>query len=356
MAYLDWLDQLPQLSDFYLTVRAQAVAAIDQGKLWHPYFFPRQDSRSVRIADIFTLNNFRPTADRREWNARGREIPLLTPNLREVEIVPVESKFRIDEYEIQRLTEGSFGNAAIIQSVIAPAIPERTDRLVQANLRRIEVDAMAAWSGGSVTVRNPAGAGTDKVVSLGYDSARYVTPTPWTGTATTGTAWPQFIAETYNARNLIGEVSGAVMRLSTFQAIQSSAPLAAATGQVSPIGITTLEARMADQFGVEFAIHIIEDHVDIFTDGGTDTSAIKTWPSHKVAWIPADGIIGNTFYAPVARAYNLANVDTDEQIDRNGMTVVRDIANGGRDLTVECQVNAFALPNEQAVYVVDAGI
>lgn len=353
--YFDWLDQQPLLSDFALTVRAQAVAAIDQGKLYHPFFFPSIDASSVRLADVFTLNNFRPVADRREWNARGRQVPLLIPNLREIEIIPVESYFRIDEYEMQRISEGAVGNAAIIQSIIAPKIPERTDKLVMANLRRIEVDAMNAWALGTIVVRNPQGSGADKTVSLAFDAARYTTPTAWTGT-TAGTAWAQMLVETYNARNLIGEVSGAVMRLATFQAIQQSAPLASATGQISPLGQKELEARMADQFGVDFKFVIIEDTVEIYNDGGSEYTKTKVWPATRVAFIPAGNVIGNTFNAPVVRGYQFTQVDTDRQVSLNGMTVVKEVSNAGRDLTVECQINALSVPNEQSLYVVNAGI
>jgi hypothetical protein len=350
-----WLDSELALTNAALTVRAQARSAIDMGKMYHPLLFPRVDARSVKLSDITTLD-LRPAADRREWNARGRHIPLVTPPLKDVEMLPIESYFKIEEYEMQRLLEGTIGNEAIFRQIVGPQIPVRTDGLVMANLRRIEIDAMKAWATGSVTVRNPQGSAADKVIDLQFSGDRYVSPTPWTATPVTGTAWTQFLEESYNAQTFIGSLRGAVMRLSTFRAMQVTAPAASASGQALPLSKAELQNRLSAEFGGPFAIIVVEDTHEVFSDGGSTRVQTKVWPDNIVAFIPASGIIGNTFYAPVARAYQLAAANPAAQIDVNGMTVIKEVGNGGRDLTVECQVNALALPNEQALYVVDAGV
>lgn len=349
----NWINSEALLTNAALTVRAQAQAANDLGLINSPIFFPRANADSVKLSAITTLDA-RPVADRREWNAPGRQIPLRVPAFRDVEMLPVESFFDIKEQELQRLMEGAAGNEAVFRSIVAPRIPERTDALVSANMRRLDVDAFRAWALGTVTVRDPQGATADKVVDFRFSSDRYVTPSAWTGTQGSGTAWTQFLAETYNAQSLIGAVKGAVMRLSTYQAIQYTAPLR--TGQAYPLSKAELQAALSAEFGGPFTIVVFEDTVEVFNDGGQAYTSTKIWPANRVAWIPASGIIGSTFYAPVVSAYEMAQASPDMKIDVRGMTVVKTIGNEGKSLSVRCQVNALAVPNEQALYVVNAGI
>jgi hypothetical protein len=72
--------------------------------------------------------------------------------------------------------------------------------------------------------------------------------------------------------------------------------------------------------------------------------------------IPAGGVIGETLFAPVARAYDIAAQVPNAKIDIRGQTVFYEASNGGRELTVECQVNAFSNPIERFVYVINAGV
>lgn len=349
-----WLDQERRITSAALTVRAQAQALNDLGKFYHPIFFPRQDAPDVRLADMI-ISNFRPVADRREWNAPGRLLPMKGPGFREIEIIPVESYFTIEEYEMTRLLSQAQGNEALFRATVAPGIPARVDRLVEMNLRRLEVDALRAWALGVITVRNPQGSAADKVVDLQFAGARYPAPTPWTGGAG-GTAYAQLFVHMAVAQGLIGAVRGIVLGQTTMDALQTSAPLASATGQVIPLGIGEIERRIREQFGGQFTFNVVEDTVEPFNDGGTDTTPTRLWPANRVAFIPAGTTVGNTFYAPVARAYQMAGANPSAQIDVNGMTVVRDVRNNGKELHVECQVNALAVPDEQRVYVVDAGI
>lgn len=351
-----WLDQEALLTNAALTVRAQTRSVIDQAALYHPLLFPRVESRSVKLSDITTLD-LRPAADRREWNTAGRQIPLVTPPSRDIEMIPVESYFKIEEREMQSLLEGAIGNEAIFRQIVAPSIPARTDALVMANLRRIEIDAMKAWALGMITVRNPHGSGADKTLDFQFSTDRYITPTAWNATPNDPqAAYSQFLQEAYNAQTFIGTLQGAVMRLATYRAIQATAPLASALGQVNPIAKAEIERRLSEELGSPFRIIVIEDTHEVFNDGGNTRTRMPVWAAERVAFMPAGRTIGSTYYAPVARAFQIAAANPAAQIDVNGMTVVRTVGNAGRELTVECQVNALAVPDEQALYVVDAGI
>ncbi len=349
-----WIEQERALSAAALTVRAQARAANDLGKFYHPIFFPRTDANSTKITTLTTAD-FRPTADRREWNTRGRLIPVRAPARKDIEMLPIESYSALDEQEMGNLLAGALGNQAIFRQAIGVDIPSRIDGLVSANMRRLEYDAMRAWALGQVTVRNPQGSGADVVFDFGFDTNRYVAPAAWTG-GSGGTAYAQLVAETYNARDLMGGVRGVVLRQSTMTAIAASSPTAAGTGQISPVGVGELGRRLQEQFGSEFTFNVVEDTVELFNDGGLTRTSTKLWPANIVAFIPDGTTVGNTHYAPVARAFEIAGANPEAQISVRDMTVVRDISNGGRHLAIECQLNALAVPDEQKLYVVDSGI
>jgi hypothetical protein len=142
------------LSPAELTVRAQTIPPNDLGDLLWDSFFPRQDVDSVRLVDVTTLD-YRPVGTRREWNTRGKAIPLPTPPRRLVNIVPIETNQKIDELEMQRLSETAGGNAATVREIVGVTLPRRTDTLAAACYRCLEFDAMSAWTAGKVTQKNP---------------------------------------------------------------------------------------------------------------------------------------------------------------------------------------------------------
>src|ERR1700741_853574 len=121
---MSWIELVEELSPAALTVRAQALSPNDNGKLLWDVFFPRANVDSVDLKDIQTIDD-RAVADRREWNARGRLIPVLTPEQREMSIVPIEGYGRIDEREMQKLMEGAFGNASIVEQQLMVRLPDR---------------------------------------------------------------------------------------------------------------------------------------------------------------------------------------------------------------------------------------
>ena len=364
MADVSWLATSDSLSPVGLTVRAQALPLDDDGRLLWDSFMPREGVGSVRLSEITSLD-YRPAADRREWNQRGREIPLKTPPMRDLEMVPIEATFGIGEREMQRLVErGITGNAELLKREIGSTIEQRifgeganrNGSIVMALYRRLEVEVFDAWANGTITAQDPH-TNVTQTLSFGFDAARYVTA---------GTAWDDGGVNAYqllltfiaNAENLIGEVSGVMMRRLTFFEIQNDAPNPMPGAQAALEATQTqIERMVAAEFGLgAFSIYINERSVDTFDDAGDAVTRTKVWPAQHVAAVPPGEQIGSTKFAPVARAAELDARAADAGIDIRGATVYFDAANAGRELVVEAQINAMPVPNEQLMYVEDAGV
>jgi hypothetical protein len=333
-----------------LTVRAQTLSPNDNGRLLWDLFFPRANVDSVNLQDISTLDD-RPAADRREWNARGRLIPILTPAQRKLRIVPIEAYDKINELEMQHLMEGAFGNNAIVQDVIGVRIPDRTDRLAMACYRRLELDAMQAWATGTIVQRNPQNATQTFTASFGFPSSRIQTAgTAWSAAAN---AYDEFIAWYEDGIEAVGPGDGAVMRLATLRAILADAP-------DLPNGVsmtrTQLAERVSQDIGQPFQFFIIENSLDVFDDGGTAVTRTKVWPAEQVAFVPAGREVGRAAFAPVVRAMELSNQVPEASIDVQGVTIYHDSGNGGRELEIDAQLNAMPVPDESKVFVIDAGV
>lgn len=350
MNYFSWLAQEELLTSEALTVRAQALPPNDRDQLLWPTFFPRADADSMKARDITDVD-FRPISDRREWNTRGRAIPLITPSISELEFIPVESYFKLGEQEIQHLVERTLGNEALFRQIIGSTVPGRVASLVDANQRRLEMDAMTAWSLGQVTVMNPQ-TGVTVTVSYNFDTNRYQTAgTAWNDAGLN--AYNEFLAWVEDGVDAVGPVIGAVMRRATFNAIQADAPQG-----IDAIRLTRAQVqdRISQDLGFDFNFFIHEGRADKFTDGGLAYSRVNYWPAEKVALVPTGAVVGSMQHAPVARAYELARLSPDAKINVRGMTVYREVANGGRELTTECQINAFPMPTETRLWVIDAGV
>lgn len=352
MAALNWLATREALSPAALTVRAQTLSPNDVGQLMWPTLFPRDEVDSVDLDDVSTLD-YRPASDRREWNARGRRIPMVTPTRRKVSIVPVEANDKIDEKEMQKLRERAGGNAEILEEIIGARIPQRVDRMASANFRRLEIDAMNAWLTGTITQRSPEDASKTYAASFGFPGTRLVTA---------GTAWNDAGVNAYNlllayvasAQDLVGPVEGVMMRLATFNVILADAP-----NLPNSVTMTRsqLNERLSDDLGVPFQIFINENSVDVYDDGGAAYTRTKLFTAQRVAAIPVGQRIGRTAFAPVVRAMDLVGeVGPEAGIDVRGQTVYYEEANGGRELIMEVQVNALPVPDESKVYVSNVGV
>lgn len=346
-----WIAEEQTLTSAALTVRAQAISPNDEGRLLWDAFFPRVDVDSIKLDEILTLD-FRPVADRREWNARGRLVTTPTPQMREMEIVPIESYFNVGEREIQALVERNLNaNREVYRRIIGASIPARVDSLVSADYRRIEIDAMTAWALGTITQRNPQ-TGATFAASFGFSSGRYQTAgTAWSNSGLN--AYEEFLAWLEDGVDAVGSVSGAVMRLATFKAIQADAPQGIQALRLTRAGV---QERLSDELGTPFTFYIVEESHDIYTSGGTEVSRTKAWPANRIALVPDGEVVGSTAFAPVARAAEADTNAPDAGIDVRGVTVYREVSGGGRQLTVEAQVNAMPIPDEQRCWVINAGV
>ena len=350
-----WVGAQEALTNESLTVVAQTVDPTDDGSLLWDSFFPRQDVDSVKFSEMTDVD-FRPAADRREWNMRGRNVPLVTPATKELEMVPIESYFGYDERAMQHLTERTLGNEALFQQIVGNQIPQRTEGLAQANWRRIELEAFEAWSQGTVTAMNPQ-KGTTQAMSFGFAAGRY---------QTAGTAWDDISLNAYDelitwleaSIEFIGSFQGVALRLALLRELQRDAPNKFIPDSTLGLRVTKgqLEAQLSDDLGVPFQFYVIENMIDVFDDAGISYTRTKIWPAGVVAAVPVGERVGTTKFAQVARAVEMSRLVPQAKIDVRGVTVYHEAANGGRQLTVEAQLNAMSVPNEQNTWVMDTGV
>ncbi len=345
-----WTEEIEELSPAALTVRAQAVSPNDNGQLKWDMFFPRRAVESVDLDDVTTLDN-RPASDRREWSQRGRLIPTKAPTTRKVSIVPIEGNYMWGEYELQKLNERTMNNAAIIAQIMQSTVPGKVEAIAMANYRRLELDTFEAWALGTVTQRNPQNASETFQASFAFDAGRY---------QTAGTAWNDAGLNAYDelldwlddAINTVGAIRGVVSRRNFIKEVLADAPDLAGGAQMT---LVQLEQRIQDDLGSEFRFYPMEDTVEVFTDGGTATTATKVWAAEKIAAVPASGVVGYAAFAPVKRAMDIATRLPQAKIDTNGQVAFYDEFNNGRELSLEVQVNAMPVPDEQKMFVMDVG-
>lgn len=350
MTAFAWINEIEELSPAALTVRAQTISPNDDGRLKWDAFFPRRDVESVDLADVTTLD-YRPASDRREWNQRGRLIPIKTPTTRKVSIVPIEGNYMWGEYELQRLNERTVGNAAVISQIMQSNVPGRVEAIAKSNYRRLEIDAFSAWALGSITQRNPQNATETFPASFGFDAARYQTAaTAWNDAGVN--AYDLLLGWLDDAINAVGAVKGVVSRRNFIKAVLADSPDLAGGAKMT---FSQLEGRIQDDLGSEFRFYPFEDTVEVFTDGGTASVATKVWAAQRIAAVPAGTVVGTAAFAPVIRAMDIARQLPQAMIDTNGQTAFYEEHNNGRELSVEVQVNAVPVPDEGKIYVMNVG-
>jgi hypothetical protein len=334
-----------ELSPASLTVVAQTISRNNTGRLRWPIFFPRQDVDSIDLREVTTID-FRPVSDRREWNSRGRLIPDITPPLRELSMIPVEGYYKWDEYEIQKLSERANANSEVINQILGRSIPGKVAQIVQANDRRIEVDAFTAWATGTNVAKNPQ-TGTTHTVSFQFPGDRLTTAAvAWDDNSVN--AYDLLISFLEDAQDKIGPVVGVVLRTALHRAIHADAPNGP-LGTIIPRG--RLAEQVQDDLGIPFNFFLFDDTLDVFNDGGISYTSTNVWPAGYIAAVPSGGAVGRTVFAPVVRAMETARASGNPGIDQRGQTVYYEESVMGRDLTVEVQVNPFTIPNEQKLRV-----
>jgi hypothetical protein len=349
-----WMAQELRLSPTALTVRAQIVPQNDNGQLLWDTMMPRRNVDQTKLS-VLNTSNVRVVADRREWNQRGRYIPMFTPSAKELEWVPIESYFKLEEKEINDLMNEVRGNQQIFRNVIGASIPTRVDNLATANYRRLELDTFSAIVNGNIVSNNPE-TGTTYTATYPFDTGRYETAsTPWNDPSVN--AYNELLSWYQDQVNQNGPGAGVMLRLATRNAVQADAPnpMAGAIAGLKPT-LTQMTQRIQDELGLPFQFFVNERTVNPFTGTGTARSVTKVFPQHKVLFVPAGGQFGTTAFAPVVRAYDLGPDTGEAGIDVRGNTVYYEPANGGRELTIECQFNPMPDPDESLLGVIDAGV
>lgn len=356
---LNWLADIDDLSSGALTLQAQAMSVDDVDRLLHPAFFPYTEVDSVEI-DTIMQDDKRYASSYRLWNNRGRYIPQPTPRRERVEMIPLEGYDKVEEKEMQKLRErtlaGGSSNQALYRQLIQASIPGRVDKLVAANYRALERYGMEAWAKGQITYNLPE---TDEeiVFDFNFDSGRIQTAsTPWDDAGTN--AYADLVAWYREGESEVGPGNGVALRRSLWNAVRADAPAALGLTNVSVMRTADLQAALEDEFGSAFNFYVIEHSFDEFNDAGVATTRTKYWADGYAAFVPQGEAVGMTARAPVARAFDIleANAGDPPPIDVRGMTVYREIANGGRELTLECQGNYMPMPMEQKVWTINTGV
>ncbi len=349
MDLLNQLESIEGLRPVDRTVSAQAVSPSDNGVLKYPVYFPPVDVKSTRLSEI-TIDTYRPTASRREWNGPDRLIPLRTPGASDLNMIPIGDYFSLGEEELQRHEEMSGGEEAAILRDLGADIPSRTDGLIEAAYRRVEVDAHTLWAMGKVVQDDPT-TGHTVETDFGYDPDRLqdASATPWTGANFTA----NLIGWLRDAKAAIGGSLGGVMLSETKRRL-------ALSSYVFPAGITPsyayIEGQIADAVGVaSFRFVMNDDTLDLPVDGGTQFSNGRVWPINYLAAIPADGKIGRTARAPIAGLGALSRQFPGAQLNRNGALIAYSRLNDGKGVKVRGQLHHMSIPNGRRVYSINVG-
>lgn len=350
-----WIPLFQTLSPTAMTVRAQAVPVFDTGALIYPRYFSRVDSRSIKLKD-YVRPIWRPVADRREWSGNGRPISPKTSNIRDMEMIPIAPNHTIGEHELQRLMEDNGNNAEMARVALGVDINSRVELLADAAYRRVEVDALKSWCDGTIVVRDPD-TGTAVTYTIPVDSGRYQTAgTAWSDSGLN--AFTEFTNWLKDGQDTIGAIEGARLRRATFNEIQKDAPAAIfrITNQVAQIGTNELQRAVEDVIGSSFRFEIAEETADLYTGQGSATTKTKLWTANKIAAIPAGGRIGSVYHAPVLRAMDLPLNAPQSKVDVRDVSIFPTVENRGKDLFIEGQLNALPVPDDQLLWVINAGI
>lgn len=339
-----WLDQYAALTPLNLTIREAARLADNPLNLRYRAIFPRVDTASVKLSEITTVD-FRPVGGRREWNAQGREIPEKMGPARNFEMVPINPTHHIDERMLQLF--GESGVQELLRRGVIGSLETWPQRLADATERQLEVEAFEAWYTGAVTVMDPK-TGTTVTASLGFDQA--------TTYPAAGTIWSDVGQNAYD--NLLAAIQVAQDKFGSVGAMRSlRAPIREIIKDApdGPNGlrptVTSLQDRVREEGFPDFTMVIDERTYDKPTDGGSATTATKYVPAGLIAFQPANGVVGQTYVAPVVRAYDF--LSGSNRSLANGVVIFRSEKNEGKTLLIEAQENAIVLPTEMTTYVVN---
>lgn len=343
----DFLTRIAALTPANLTIRERTRLAQNPNDLRWRSIFPKVEVGSVSLAEISDVD-FRPLGGRREWNADGREIPDVVGPVRNVEMIPINPTKHLDERRLQRLRERAANpNGGLIEQLYTGGIIKTVDDwatvLADAADRQIEYDAFRAWFFNQIVVKDTKSEAS-VTVSAGVAADRYVAASATL--AASPNAYLAFMGYLSDAEAKMGSVGVARMRRARINEILADAP-AVAGDRMSLAGLTERIER--EGFGT-VALVADERTYDEFTDGGSATTSANYVPLDRMAFQPANGVVGATSFAPVTRAWDY--MDAGDVSNINDFTVFYSEENRGKTLVEEAQANALPLPTEANTYVV----
>lgn len=343
---IDLLEGVKSVSSANLTVRAQELSPTNNGTLRYQTVMPREDVDSTTLSELIETD-FRPVGARREWNASGQRLTFKTPSEANLSFTPIESDTLIDEQEMEKLDQRYEGNQQMILDRLKVTVPKRTDSLTEMNYRKLEADVFDAWTKGYVTQKNPQGNQT-YLINYGIPSGRIqVAGSAWT----TSNAYANFIAWLKDGRSSVtGGIIGAMASSRVIETIIGAAPVLANGMRMN---IDEFNSDIRSRVGFVFAFVANDEEADFPVNGGAAYARARYFGASKIALIPAGGGIGKTAFAPVRRARALAAEVPEARIDIRGVSIFKFGKNNNKSLQIEAQLNAFPIPSEKRVWVMD---
>ena len=333
------------LSAAEMTIRAQALRNENPDRLRWSVFYAQDEADNMQLRE-FGRADFAFVTERRPYNTQGLELPEKFGELKHMLFLPIQIKKTIDEEEIQMLNVPT-DNERMVLELMEKRIPDRVDKMVLADERRLEVDGFHAWATGNIKAKNYQ---TKQValVSYGFASERYQSATtPWSDSTVNSLA--ELIAWLRDARSLVGTVVRVYMDGYTLQVLLDDAPTDA---NDLPLAQGELEQYVSAKSGREVRFAVDDQEFETDLEGGK----VRRWPVGKVAAVPEGFRIGQMRFAPVSRASDLIDqVDSDE-IEQRDVTVFYVTNDDGTQLQIQAQLNAYPAPRENDIAVMDNGI
>lgn len=343
---IDLLEGVSSVSSAALTVRAQELSPTNNGTLIYQDIMPRVDVDSTVISELVETD-FRPVGARRDWNGNGQRITRKTPSRLNLEFTPIENDDLLNEQELDKLDRRYDGNQQLILDNLRLQIPQRGQDLTEMTFRKVEADVIDAWTKGSVTQKDPQ---SNRVFTLSYGFATgriQTASAAWTAS----NAYTNFIAWLKDGRTeMRGGIRGAMASSMVIETIISAAPVLANGMRMN---IDEFNSDIRSRVGFNFAFLANDEEADFYTGGGAETNRRRYFSPSKIALIPTDRRIGKTAFAPVRRARSLAAQVPEAKIDIRGVSIFTFGKNNNKSLQIEAQLNAFPVPNENKVWVLD---
>lgn len=332
-----------------LTLREQARLADNPNELRYRTLFPVSATDSIKMSEI-TRSDLRLVADRREWNAQPRTLHEVYGPAREWEIMPIGADFPIDERKMNLLVDPNAG--VLAERDVFKLLDEWPTTLTDAVDRRLEIEAFEAWQSGTITAYDPKRGGS-VTADLGIAADRLVAEAiAWTDAGVNG--YERFLAHMQETEQKFGGVAAEAVRLRRAMLQLLRAEAKAYYETTEPMTAERLREMVVAEGFSGFAGFVVDERtLDPYTDAGFTTASTKLVQDSKLLFQPTGGRIGATYMAPTVSAYEFTG-DGERNVAQN-IVVLYHSENGGKTLRMEATANAAPMPDERAVYVVDAG-